>query len=218
MGTLTFHKSLGPDQVVLGLWSGYTGHSDKDKSVSINLLASSEGATIQAWSAGCFSGLLWILHEWQLFCHNTGCGLATKMTVVCVLMETLPWILSLWLYQDLFIKIKMSWLTWTPLSASGVMFVGESLPQPVLHEQPDSLYIFPKSWCGVSEHCPSPEQPGSWGCLSKRDWLQPNKSPSQTGKLSLSSAGDTKVNPSTAHSSGHLISHCWNLKHRETFW
>lgn len=94
---------------------------------------------------------LWMFHatethrQRQLLCHSTGCGLATKMTVVCVLIETLPWILSLQQYQDLFIKMKMSWLTWTPLSASRMMFVGESLPRPMLHEQPASLCIFPKS-------------------------------------------------------------------------
>lgn len=99
------------------------------------------------------------------------------MPLVCVLIETLPWILSLRLYQDLFIKIKMSWLTWTPLSASGVMFVGENPPWPVLHEQPLSLCIFPKSWCSVIKHSHSPERPGSWGYLPKGDWLQPNKSP-----------------------------------------
>lgn len=112
----------------------------------------------------------------QLLCHSTGCGLATKMTVVCVLTEILPWILSLWWYQDLFIKIKMSWLTWTPLSVSRVMSVGESLLRPALHEQPASPYIFLKSWCSVIKHSPSPQQPASWGYLSKGDQLQPNES------------------------------------------
>lgn len=113
----------------------------------------------------------------QFLCHSKGCGLATKVTVVWVLIETLPWILSLRLCQALFIKIKMSWLTRTPLSASGVMSVGESLPRPVLHEHPASLYIFPKSWCSVIKHSPSSEQSSSRGHLSKGDWPQPNKSP-----------------------------------------
>lgn len=115
--------------------------------------------------------------------------------MVCVLIETLSWILSLRLYQDLFIKIKMSWLTWTPLSASGGMFVGESLPQPVLHEQPVSLYIFPKSWCNVIKLSPSPEQPGSWGYLSKGDQLQPNKSPLKVENFPWVLLGTPKLIP-----------------------
>lgn len=97
--------------------------------------------------------------------------------------------------QDLFIKIKMSWLTWTPLSASGVVFMGESLPWPVLHEQPESLYSFPKPWCSVSEHSPSPEQPGSWECLSKRDQFQPNKSPLKLENLPWALLGTPKLIP-----------------------
>lgn len=165
---------------------------------------------------------LWMFHatethrQRQLLCHSTGCGLATKMTVVCVLIETLPWILSLQQYQDLFIKMKMSWLTWTPLSASRMMFVGESLPRPMLHEQPASLCIFPKSWCSVIKHSPSPEQPGSWGYLSKGDQLQPNKSLLKLETF-FELCWDTKVNPLAAGSGGHLTSPCWSPKHREMF-
>lgn len=51
-----------------------------------------------------------------------------------------------------------------------------------------------------------------WGLASAKQVT------SQTGKLSLGSAGDTEVNPSTARSCGHLTSLCWNPKHRETLW
>lgn len=72
-----------------------------------------------------------------------------------------------------------------------VIFMGESLPQALLHKHPASLYIFSKSWCSVIKHSDCTRTIWQRRTFVKGGLASAKQVACQTGKLSLSCARDT---------------------------